>query len=358
VAVIQFGGIGDMVLITAALRELSVFYPNAGISVICSRKNHADFLSNLPFVEDVVPFDIYALDVRQVFRKEFWRRLLTLAGYLRSARFDVLVNFHHPFLIDWFLMEFILVALSRARFSVGANPAYLPERSVYHRWIGEGVLEGLHYKDFFLEIIRLLGARPSNLQTEFPLAPEDVIFAQDFLSGPSGQSAGLAVIHPGSSAPHNHWPVGRYAELSKELTRRGLRVLVVGSESDRAAGAVIRGTNPQAEDLTGQTTLARTAALIARADIFIGNDSSQFHVAVALNTPAVGIIGGGDFRFHGYSRENIRVVKREVDCAPCRERTCPKRECLKKIRVDEVLDAVQELAPAGRLRPLGAEAAA
>lgn len=343
IAVIQFGGIGDMVLTTAALRELAHAYPNARISIVCSRKGHAAFLSNFPFVEDVTAFDIYAMDSTKLLKKWFWTKLLAMLRYLRSQRFNLLVNFHNPFLIDWFMIEFLLVVLGQAHFSVGVNPGYLPKQSVYHRWISEDLLEGMHYKDFFLDIIGLLGIEPRSRHTIFPLAAEDVAFSQAFVNALPGPSTTIAVIHPGSSAPHNHWPVERYAELSRVLTRRGMQVLIVGSEADRVKGEWISRINPDVQDLTGKTALSQTAALIAKAAVFIGNDSSQFHVAVAVNTPAVGLIGGGSSRFYLYSRENIRVIKKSVGCAPCRDRTCQVLECLELIQVDDVLEAVEGL---------------
>jgi heptosyltransferase-2 len=343
IAVIQFGGIGDMVLTTAALRELAQAYPKAKISIVCSRQGHAAFLSNFPFVDGVVAFNIYALDSRKILKKRFWSELMAIVSYLRSMRFDLLVNFHNPFLIDWFLIEFILVVLTHAQFSVGVNPSYLPKPSVYHRWVTEDVLEGMHYKDFFLKIIGLLGIEPRNSHTVFPLGEEDAAFAQAFLNEHTGRAARLAVIHPGGSSPHNHWPVERYAELACALTRRHMQVFIVGSAADWIRGEAISRINPDVQDLTGKTTLSQTAALIARAALFIGNDSSQFHVAVALNTPAIGLIGGGSPRFHLYSRENIRVIKKSISCAPCRDRSCQKMECMKRIQVDDVLEAVEEM---------------
>lgn len=343
IAVIQFGGIGDMVIITAALRELANAYPNARISIVCSHQGNGAFLTNFPFVEDVVSFDIYALDVTKIFKKGFWAELLTMVRHLRSQRFDLLVNFHNPFLIDWFLIEFAFVSLGQARFSVGANPSYLLKQSVYHRWISENRLEGMHYKDFFLDIIGLLGVVPRSRDTVFPLGEDDVAYAHAVVNAQRDQAHPIAVIHPGSSATHNHWPVERYAALACALTRRGMQVLVIGSAVDRPKGEAIARINPKVQDLTGQTTLSQTAALIASAVVFVGNDSSQFHVAVAVNTPAVGLIGGGSSRFHLYSRENVRVLKKDVDCAPCRDRTCQLLTCLKRIQVDEVVEAVEGL---------------
>jgi ADP-heptose:LPS heptosyltransferase len=343
IAVLQFGGIGDMVLITAALRELARAYPHARISVVCSDRGNAAFLSRFPFVDEVRAFNIYAMDARAVSTGRFWTESFAMARWLRSRRFGLLVNFHNPFLVDWFLVEFLLVAFSKARFTVGVNPRFLPHRSVYHRWISEGRLDGHHYKDFFLDVIGLLGVEPLSRDTTFPLGTEDAAYAHALLATQAVEPPAVAVIHPGGSAPHNHWPTARYGELSRALSRRRLQVIVVGSDADRGKGAAIAGIDPNARNLAGTASIPQTAALIARAAVFVGNDSGPFHIAVAVNTPAVGLVGGGSPRFHLYSRESIRVVKKATSCAPCQDRTCPSTECMQRIEVGDVLAAVDQL---------------
>ena len=358
IAVLQFGGIGDMVLTTAALRELARAYPHARISVVCSDRGNAAFLSRFPFVDEVRAFNIYAMDTRAVGTGRFWTESFAMARWLRSRRFGLLVNFHNPFLVDWFLVEFLLVAFSNARFAVGVNPRFLPHRSVYHRWISEDRLDGQHYKDFFLDVTGLLGVEPLSRDTTFPLGTEDAAYAHALLGTQAVEPPAVAVIHPGGSAPHNHWPTARYGELSRALSRRRLQVFVVGSDADRGTGAAIAGIDPNARNLAGTASISQTAALIARAAVFVGNDSGPLHIAVAVNTPAVGLIGGGSPRFHLYSRENIRVVKKAMRCAPCQDRTCPSTECMRRIAVGDVLAAVDQLLALPGSQPLSPMAVA
>jgi ADP-heptose:LPS heptosyltransferase len=71
----------------------------------------------------------------------------------------------------------------------------------------------------------------------------------------------------------------------------------MGGKDDAALAAEIaRRTHAPVIDVTGQTTLGETAALIRRCTVFLGNDSSPLHIAAAVGTPAVGIYGVTDPR--------------------------------------------------------------
>lgn len=46
-----------------------------------------------------------------------------------------------------------------------------------------------------------------------------------------------------------------------------------------------------AVDLVGQLSLPEVAAVLARADLFVGNDSGLMHIAAATGTPTLGLFG-------------------------------------------------------------------
>jgi hypothetical protein len=55
-------------------------------------------------------------------------------------------------------------------------------------------------------------------------------------------------------------------------------------------------------NLCGETTLTRLAALVGKARLAVGAETGVSHVACAVGTPQVILIGGGHFgRFHPYS---------------------------------------------------------
>jgi len=343
IVVFHFGGIGDMILTTPALRALANKYKKAEISFICSNLNNSMFLTKFPFILDVRAFNVYALDSKGFLKCFFWLELWDIIRYLHSKPIDLLVNLHHPFLIDWYLIEFVVVALSRAKYSIGANPHFLKTRSIYGKWISESDLKGKHYKDFFLDIVELLKIVAENRDTEFPLSEEDKLFAETFVREHNLESKILVSIHPGSSEPNKLWPAERYRQLCINLTHNERKVLLVGSKEDFMIGEMISKRNPNVFNLIGKTNISQTAALIEKCSVFIGNDSGPFHISIGVKTPTIGLIGPGYPRFHLYSRDDIQVVKKEVSCAPCRNLNCKDKYCMKQIKVEEVFRATEDM---------------
>ena len=79
--------------------------------------------------------------------------------------------------------------------------------------------------------------------------------------------------------------------------RFGVKIVVLGGKEDAPLAAeVARAGSAPVLNLAGQTTLGETAALAARCALFIGNDSSPLHIAVAAGTRVVGIYGITDPR--------------------------------------------------------------
>lgn len=343
IVVFQFGGIGDMIIMTAALRELSKRFKNAKISIICSVFDNGSYLKNYPFVKDLSTFSIYALDSKKILNIDFWRELYRTIKHLRANTIDLLVNFHNPKLIDWFLIEFLLIAASGAKYTIGSNPWFLSGQSIYDSWISESKLDGKHYKDFFLKIVELLGVNRQDPDTDFPIERKDIAFADKFLRCNYLQSEKFVCIHPSGSEEVRRWPQEKFRRVCKRLGDKKITVVLIGSKSDMEIGKVISRDNLNVIPLVGQTTLGQSAAVISKCAVFIGNDSGPFHLAVAVKTPAIGLIGGGPPEFHLYRRDDIKVLKKEVTCAPCRNKACQDRPCLEAITVDEVVDAVEDM---------------
>lgn len=350
IVLMHFGGIGDMVLITPALNALACHYPGARISVIGSNRNHCSFLLNSPCVDEIRIFNIYALDSRGIASPSFWRAISGIVAWLRKRDADLLVSFHSPYLIDWFAIEFLVAALGRPRFSAGINPYFLRGASVFDRWASEDDLEGKHDKDFFSELVEILGILVEDRETRIALSRADREFARALVRDRGLDPAGLVCLHAGSRIACNLWPVDRYRQLSVELGRRGLQSIIIGTPEEASVAADLARGNPHVINLAGRTTVGQAAALIEASALFVGNDSGPLHVAVAVRTPAVGLVGGGHPRFHLYRRDDIRIVKSDVPCAPCRNWDCTTLECMKGIPLEAVLQAAKEML-AQRQRP-------
>ncbi len=118
------------------------------------------------------------------------------------------------------------------------------------------------------------------------------------LDCPSGDG-GFVAIHPFSGSPKKNWPLERYLELSRRLSS----ILPVRWIVDRGAWSVDRGAwnvdrgtwsvegvevEPPVDDLY------ELACKLARARLYIGNDSGITHLAAAAGTRVLALFGPSD----------------------------------------------------------------
>jgi heptosyltransferase III len=123
-------------------------------------------------------------------------------------------------------------------------------------------------------------------------APEDRARAATLL--PLG--APVLALGPTANWGGKIWPPNRFVSLARALLNGplvGARVAVLAGpgEEERALAAPVLESLPQAIDLVGQLSLPEAAACLARAALFVGNDSGLMHLAAAAGAPTLGLFG-------------------------------------------------------------------
>jgi heptosyltransferase-3 len=99
---------------------------------------------------------------------------------------------------------------------------------------------------------------------------------------------GYAAIHPFSGSPRKNWPLDRYQELGRLIERR------------MPVKWVVEGVRPD--------DLYELACWLARARVYIGNDSGITHLAAAAGTRVVALFGPTDPAVWAPRGPNVRIV--------------------------------------------------
>ena len=151
----------------------------------------------------------------------------------------------------------------------------------------------------------------------------------------------LVCFCPGAEyGPSKRWPPQYFGELASALAAEGNAVWILGSSKDSELGeAIHRSSAGVALNLCGRTTLDQAVVLLSAADMVVTNDSGLMHVAAALDRPMVALYGSSSPAFTPPLSRRAQILKFDVPCSPCFERTCPLRhfDCMMKLMPDRVL---------------------
>jgi ADP-heptose:LPS heptosyltransferase len=94
-------------------------------------------------------------------------------------------------------------------------------------------------------------------------------------------------------------------------------------------------------------SIGELVALIADAQLFVGNDSGPAHIAAAVKTPLVVLFGPASSQRWRPWRAPAEVVQNYFACNPCAMYTCEafdEPECIRSISVEQVMGAIGRLA--------------
>ncbi|HYL81541.1 MAG TPA: glycosyltransferase family 9 protein, partial [Candidatus Acidoferrum sp.] len=129
--------------------------------------------------------------------------------------------------------------------------------------------------------------------------------------------------------------------------RQGIAVAVTSGPGDQEVGAarrILAQTAGPIIDLVGQTTLGELAALLERAQLFIGVDSAPMHMAAALGVPVVALFGPSGEHDWGPWGDGHTVLSSPYLCRPCGKDGClgsKRSDCLEAIPARAVIQAVE-----------------
>ena len=162
-------------------------------------------------------------------------------------------------------------------------------------------------------------------------------------------AAPFAVMHPAAAFATKQWAAEKFARVADGLADRGLRVLVITASNEAHLADELKSNASAPVVAFTDLSLPEITALLARARLFVGNDSGIAHMAAAVETPAVVIFGSSNvahWRPWTSTSGVAEVVFEEMECQPCHGYFCEKfdePECIKRVPVERVMAAAERV---------------
>ena len=331
ILVIQFRQIGDVLLSTPVLRALRCSYPQSYIAFL-TEPSPGRVLQGNPWLDEVI--------IRP--RHATWRQQWQLLCHIRRQRFDLVIDLiGNP-------RSVVLTRLSGARHRLAF--ARFPRSLLYtmlvthHHPIPEYTVAKR------LRLLEPLGIRATDLTPTLSYTQREQDEVATFLRAHAITPKDLLVcIDPTHHVPTRQWPGAHFSALVDMLSERlGARVLLLwgpGEAVQVQAIAAAARAHPVLIPAWGLNTLA---ALLARADLFVGCNSAPLHIAVSQGIPTVTIMGATLSVNWLPPAPQHRAVFAGLPCQPCEKNYCGpplNTACLRTLTPETVFAAVQACAP-------------
>lgn len=145
---------------------------------------------------------------------------------------------------------------------------------------------GVHAGRWYAQGAARLGADAEASGGALKASAEDRIEAERLLQGLGDEPV---VLHPGSGSRAKNWPARSFAALAAGLPP----VAIVGGPADGEALHELGVALPRAIRLESPP-LRVLGAILARARLYVGNDSGVSHLAAAYGAPTLALFGPTD----------------------------------------------------------------
>ncbi len=155
----------------------------------------------------------------------------------------------------------------------------------------------------------------------------------------------LVVISPGAKfGASKCWETDRFAAVADRLveTENAAVIVTCGPGEEPIARAIGNAMTEPVVVLDQQRlSLGELKSLIGRCDLLLCNDAGPRHFAKAFDVAVVTVFGPTHPEWTGTDYADERIVRVDVDCGPCQQKTCPlgHLECMTRVTVDMVTEA-------------------
>ena len=337
IAINMIARLGDILVAVPFIRALKRKY---NVSKIIIFTNHLgkEVLLNNPYIDEIIIADNYWVWSTKVnlskfiksFNAGYWRQIKDL----RARKYDLLIelmgDFRNIIFFDIWLKSDYLVGQTFSGFG----------------WLFDLEIEyakGSHEIDIKLNVAKELGAKSLNRELEFYLTKDDRQEAGAFYNRHQMEPGDLvAVFHIGGTWEPRIWPLKNFAAIAKKLMKEyQAKIILIGDKRDKNRIDEFLKIIPEAFRADGMS-IKQSAALLERADLFLGNDSGPMHLARSVGTPIVALFGPETPQRFGIEDAGITVIN-SFPCQPCGQIKCKKTpNCIESITVEQVWEGIED----------------
>jgi heptosyltransferase II len=335
IAVFLPNWIGDVAMATPALRALRNHF-SADRLIVVMRPHLVGLLGGTPWIDDIWPCDS-RWNGGQGGRWDLVRRM-------RRERCDLAILLPNSFqtaVLAWLGGARQRVGYARAGRSLLLTRKLRPDQGPRRQDLTPMV-------DYYLRLAQSVGCLAQSRRLELHTTPADEQVASAAFARLGLRRDGRIVVLNGGAAygSAKTWPAKHMAQLAQRIVDHldhDVLVYCGPNEHDTATDIVSQAGRDRVFSMSDLPIgLGLAKAYLARARLVVSTDSGPRHVAAAMGRPLVTLLGPTPCEVIANPTVRDIILKQDLDCMPCRQRTCPLQHhrCMIELSVDMVFAAV------------------
>ncbi len=365
ILVLRLDAGGDNILTTPMLRELRRNQPHSHITLVTSSAGYS-LMELCPYTDEVLSIPSASLDcdllkgihvILEFSKKHLWQHYFDIC---------LLPQWPSTLIIYARIMAYLSGAQERWGYSDTVQNQYAPlnlqptDELYFLNHLVCHPPEIIHAAKRNLYLLKAMGMTIKEQHSELWTSTTDKEKAQKIVIF-MRKSPELMIITLSTGAGKNNrkYPPSQWVSAMKEIIRMGGRFLLIGGPAEEKDNLYLEQHLPSESvlNLTGQTTLRESVALIAASDLFMGNDSGMMHAAAACKRPLIAIyreaadkesqftgIYSEFRRFEPYMADYI-TLRPEHAIGKCKDSFCyggcqeEEAHCICQVKPEEIVEA-------------------
>jgi ADP-heptose:LPS heptosyltransferase len=330
---------GDVVLATSVLPVLKSAFPAAKIGFLVRSGTMPVVQGNL----DIFRVHLYdhALRKPRGLRSALKCAAATsrLLAELRATRYDWAIELF-PRAQNAIPLFYLAGIPTRVGYTSGGWGDLLSHPAVWTQ-------SNRHITEDHKELLRKVGVAEPHLclcQESLPVSTDPELLRR--LAPYCDRTPGMVLCQAGASDKKKEWPCDQWAELARGLAKHGYSVVFTGTgiREEKSIRNILQKAGCGVS-LCNQLRWDEFVTAVSLSRLVITVDTAAQHVAAAFNRDCV-VIGNGIDPGKWFPRHsNHRYLLNRTPCTPCfRANMCHGRECVVLVKVEQVLEALKDLA--------------
>lgn len=328
ILIIKLGALGDLILSVPSLRAIRRKFSHHHISLLTGEKVYG-VIYQCPYLNEII-----------VYRRKGQGkiiRMLKLARRLKREDFDIGIDLQN----NWQSHLILFLCRIFKRYGYNRKGGFLLTDKVE---IKKEVVPPVQHQ---LRLLNLLNIGQIDERLELWTSPKDERCIKDFLCREwIGRGQRIIAINLFTRWETKNWGLENLSQLAAKLMKLySARIVLIGEDKYRKKSEKFQSLlKDRIINAVGKTNLGQLISLLKRCYLLITPDSAAMHIAAAVETPFVALFGPTDPQRHLPPAEKFRVIKKKLPCSPCYKHNCLTKKCMKKIRVEDVLEVTREIA--------------